>query len=185
MTTRFAIVASLVVLSSACNSPGSIRTSDGKSIPVQSAAFVPALDNAGRMTSAMIILADEPEVCRALRSGREPKKMEGLQFLVLSLSDRSLLAPDIGEYTVITSEPQRAGNYAIGQMMKTDLNCNNTIPAADAVLRSGFVSIDKLETGREGFASGTFDATYGRGIDVKGRFTAEYCEVTTTQLNCQ
>ncbi|MBL8952436.1 MAG: hypothetical protein JNK82_16770 [Myxococcaceae bacterium] len=185
MTFRTALVASLVTLVSACNAPGSLRTSDGKTIPVESAAFVPTLDQSGQMVSATIFIADEPDVCRTLRAGRSPKKVEGLMLTVLSVSDRAVLAPDVGEYTVITNTPQRAGSYAAGTLFKTDLNCNNTIPDSDALLKSGFITIDKLETGRQGFASGTIDATYGRGEDIIGRFSAEYCEVTNTNFNCQ
>lgn len=185
MTSRFALLP-LVSLFTACFSgPGYIAKDDGDRIRVQSAAFIPVSDQSGRMYAGKLMLSDKPDLCRSLRSGRVPKKMEGMTFDILRVSNQSVLAPDTGDYTIITGEPQRAGSYASGGFVKLDSNCINTLSANEAILRSGFLTLDEFETGRDGVVSGTFEATYGQGDDTTGRFTAEFCELSVSELNCQ
>ena len=181
---RFSLL-SLVVFASACNGPGSIHLTYGDPIAVKSAVFIPELDSNGNFAAAIVMLSDQPDLCRSLRGGRMPKKMSGVELEVLRIGDSSYLAPDVGDYTVITAKPDRPGGYAVGEFMRNDLNCKNTLTASDALMRSGLVTIDDIQTGHDGLVSGTFDVTYGQGDSAQGRFTAEYCELTTSHLNCQ
>ncbi|MBK7858213.1 MAG: hypothetical protein IPJ65_06240 [Archangiaceae bacterium] len=173
------------VVASACNSPGYLKTSYGAPVHIESAVFVPSIDAQGRTYGATVLLADVPDLCRSLRSGRMPRKMSGLQLELVRFGQNGLLAPDVGEYNVIAAQPTRVGSYASGLLLESDANCTNTLSATEAVFRSGIVTVDRFETGHDGFVSGSFEATCGQGDEASGRFSAEYCEITAPQLSCQ
>lgn len=172
---------------SAC-SPGSFNgTVAGNSLSVADAIFAQVKDDNGKIFGAYIVLADQPNLCDTLKANREPKQSTYVSFTLLKASDTEFLAPDIGEYTIVTGLPSANASSAYAQFDHSDANCTNTLSEDARTGKSGLIKLQSYKAESGGSASGTFDVTFGAGDGVKGAFNASYCDLSKlpSDLNCE
>jgi hypothetical protein len=171
----------------ACGGPGSVSgTVSGLSLAVQDAIFTPVKDDDRKTIAALIILADKPNICDQMKANRQPKSATSMVLALIRLSDspqQPFLAPDVGQYTVINSDPRAAGNYAEARFSRTDATCSSTLSESAGTGVSGTVTVDSLKAEPGGKATGSFDITFGSNDKVKGNFNAMFCDVPTTTGN--
>lgn len=183
------ILSSFAVLSLCAScSPGSFTgTVGGNSLAVADVIFSVVNDDDGKTYGALIVMADKPNLCDTLKANREPKQSNYTSFVLLRTSDNKLLAPDVGDYTVIKGLPSGNGNSAYADYKHTDANCTNTLSDDASTGQSGLIKISSFKSGTDGAAVGTFDITYGAGDGVKGSFNAHYCDLSKlpANLNCE
>jgi hypothetical protein len=173
----------------ACGGPGHMDgTVAGINLSVKDAIFALIKDSNGKSAGLFLVMADKPDLCTTLKANRQPKNLTGALFSMVHYTDTGMvLAPDTGDYTVINATPPRGGRYASAFFTRTDANCTPTIAQAAGTGSSGLVKLTSLKSEPGGFASGTFDVTFGASDRVTGSFNAAFCDVTTlgSNANCE
>ena len=183
---RLMVAVSMVAMTGCSGSMSG--TVGGISLNVSDAIFAVLKDDAGKSIGAFVLLADKPKICDSLKANREPKSSTSLALTVFRFSATDYLAPDVGDYTVVDTNPTSAGSYAQGFFSHTDSNCTNTLAGSAASGKSGLVKLSALKGETNGTASGTFDITFGAGDKVTGNFNASYCDISklpTATPNCE
>lgn len=184
------LLASLVVLSG-CFGPGSVSgTVGGVSLNVQDAIFYVIKDDAGKTQGIALALADKSAVCTTVKANRQPKSATSISFGLFNVkvdgAATTLLAPDVGDYTVTNNSADLAkgGRWAIGAFDKVDANCTSSMATSATTGQSGLVTVTTLKSEASGTAEGTFDVSFGTQKDkVTGRFSAGYCDLAKTPTN--
>lgn len=173
------------VFLSACGGPGYMDgTVAGLNLSVKDAIFALIKDTSGTTQGMYLIMADKPDLCATIKANRQPKSLSGVIFSMIRYTDTgTVLAPEVGDYTVINSTPPRGGSYAGAFFGHTDANCTSTIAQAAATGSSGLVKLTSMKAEAGGSASGTFDVTFGTSDKVKGGFNAAFCDVTSLGNN--
>ncbi|MEW6432521.1 MAG: hypothetical protein AB1730_13545 [Myxococcota bacterium] len=179
----------VAVFLSACGGPGSMDgTVAGLNLSVKDAIFALIKDANGTTQGMYLVLADKPDLCATVKANRQPKSLTGVVFSMIRYTDTgTVLAPEAGDYTVINMQPPRGGSYAGAFFTHTDANCTPTIAPTAATGSSGLVKLGSMKAEPGGFASGTFDVTFGTSDKVKGHFNASFCDVSTlgNNPNCE
>lgn len=174
----------LVAALSGC--PGSVSgTVSGIGLTVSDTIFYPAKDTAGKTTSLSVLLADKGNLCSTLKANRRPRSSTGMLITFFRLAtDFTVLAPDIGDYTVVPGGTKVAtgGNYAVASFLHVDANCSNTLSDEAAAGKSGLVKLTSVNSAVNGSASGSFDITFGTDR-VTGGFSGAYCDIGTLPEN--
>ena len=163
-------------------------TVGGISLNVSDAIFAVLKDDMGKSIAAFVVMSDKPKICDSLKANREPKTATALLFTLYRFTDTAYLAPDVGEYTVVNTNPTSAGSFASATFTRTDSNCTNTLAANASAGKSGLVKLTNLKGEANGNASATFDITFGAGDIVKGNFNATFCDISklpTAAPNCE
>lgn len=164
-------------------------TVGGVSMNVADSIFAILKDDNGKSVAALVILADQPKICDSLKANREPKSSTSLVLTMFRVgSTFDFLAPDVGDYTTIDTNPQGAGSYAQATFSHTDSNCTNTLSNSAASGKSGLIKLTNIKGETNGNANGTYDITFGAGDTVKGSFNASYCDLSklpAATRNCQ
>lgn len=162
----------------ACGGPGSFSgTVAGNPLAVRDAIFGLTRDASGRATTAVLVMADVPDICTSVKANRNPKGATYLAVALTRLTGLVLAPPDVGDYTV-TTFPTTSGNYALsGAFIKNDPSCLNTIAAQSSGFKSGLIKIGSYRAEVGGGMSGTFDVTVGNQDDkATGSFSARFCD---------
>lgn len=177
---RITFVLAAALVFSACGGPGHMDgTVAGINLSVKDAIFALIKDSSGNTAGMFMVMADKPDLCATVKANRQPKELTGLMFSMVQYTDTAtVLAPDVGEYTVINAAPPRGGRYVGAMFAHTDANCTSTIAQAAGTGSSGLVKLTSLKTETGGYASGTFDVTFGSSDKVTGSFNAAYCDVS-------
>jgi hypothetical protein len=163
---------------------GSVNgTVGGVQLSVADAIFGVFKDGSGKSTGAFVILADKPKICDGLRANRVPKSSTSLFFSLSRVTQTDVLAPDVGDYTVIDGLPTAGGNFSYASFDRSDANCTNTLSGSASSGKSGLIKVTNFKGETNGTANGTFDVTFGAGDKVTGNFNATYCDITTIQQN--
>lgn len=163
-------------------------TVGGISMSVSDAIFAILKDGGGKSIAAVVVMSDKPKICDSLKANREPKTATALSMTLFRFSDTDYLAPDVGDYTVVDSNPTSAGSFASADFARTDSNCTNTISGNASGGKSGLIKVTAIKGETNGNASGTFDITFGAGDKVTGNFNASYCDISmlpTAKPNCE
>ncbi|MEW5739348.1 MAG: hypothetical protein AB1938_10505 [Myxococcota bacterium] len=183
--TRITLAVVAVAVFSSCGGPGSMSgTVAGIKLDVKDAIFALVKNQQGQTEGLLIALSDKPDGCASLKANRQPKNLTAVSFSMVRYSDMgSLLAPDVGDYTVINSQPSRGGNYAAAYFTHTDTNCTSTISDTAATGSSGIISLKTLKGEANGIASGTYDVTFGASDKVTGSFNATFCDIQNLPMN--
>lgn len=181
-----------VVFLSACGGPGSMSGSvAGLELSVKDAMFAIIKDQQGKSAGMYLVMADKPDLCATVKANRQPKNLTGVLFSMVrysvTMGNVEVLAPDVGDYSVIKSSPQSGGNYAGAFFTHTDANCTSTLSNDASQASSGLIKLKSLKAEAGGYASGDFDITFGAGDKVTGSFNASFCDVTTlsSNANCE
>ena len=186
---RITFVLAAALVFSACGGPGHMDgTVAGINLSVKDAIFALIKDTSGNTAGLYLVMADKPDLCTTVKANRQPKNLTGLVFSMVQYTDTAtILAPDVGDYTVVNSTPPRGGRYAGAFFAHTDANCTSTIAPAAGTGSSGLVKLTSLKGETGGTASGTFDVTFGASDKVTGSFNAAFCDVTTlgSNANCE
>lgn len=174
------------VVLSACGGPGSMNgTVAGVELPVKDAMFAIIKDQQGKSAGMYLVMADKPDLCATVKANRQPKNLTALLFSMVrysvTMGNVEVLAPDVGDYTVIKSSPQSGGNYAGAFFTHTDANCTSTLSSDATQASSGLIKLKSLKAEAGGSAAGDFDVTFGAGDKVTGSFNASFCDVTMLQ----
>lgn len=190
MRRKLAFLAVVSGFTAACGGPGSFNgTVDGKSLTVEDAIFVPDKDSNGKTTGVFLVLADVPDLCSVVKANRDPKGATWVMFgLARYSSDGKVLAPDKGEYKVVSElSGNLNGNVAAGVFNKSDANCSNEVPSDRRSAKSGLLTVDSIDLKQDGSMVGTFDVTFGTQADkVTGSFHATYCDFDIdSKPNCE
>lgn len=164
---------------------GSVNgTVGGVSLSVADAIFAVFKDDAGKTQGLLVVMADKPNICTALKANREPKSATSLSFSLFRVNDSfEILAPDVGDYTVKEPPVTSAGSFAYANFARTDSNCTNTLSSSASTAKSGLVKLTALKAESNGTASGTIDMTIGAGDKITGNFNATFCDITKIQAN--
>lgn len=160
----------------------------GVTMNVADAIFAVLKDDNGKSVAALIIMADQPKICDSLKANRQPKSATALVLSLFRIANNDFLAPDVGDFTAIDTNPSGAGSYARANFSHTDSNCTNTLANNASTGKSGLIKLTNIKGEANGAANGTFDITFGAGDTVKGSFNATYCDLTklpATTPNCQ
>jgi hypothetical protein len=184
MKKMMTLLLGLTVALSGCS--GSVNgTVAGFSLSVADAIFAVLKDQNGKATGALIVMADKPRICDSLKANREPKSSMGLSIAIARVSAMDSLAPDIGDYTVLsaTQAPMNAGNFAYAGFNRNDTTCTSTIAPEAGSAKSGIVKVTNFKGEANGAANGTFDITFGSGDKVTGNFNATFCDISMVQGN--
>lgn len=184
---RTVMLAVAMVAAVGC-APGSVSGSvGGVTMNVADAVFAVLKSDAGKSEGLLVILADKPNICTSLKANREPKSATALTMMLYRVTQTDILAPDVGDYTVIDSNPTSAGNYAGASFTRTDANCTNSLSASASSGKSGLIKVTGLKAEANGNATGSFDITFGAGDKVTGNFNAAFCDAVLTdkQPNCE
>lgn len=166
-------------------------TVGGVSMNVADAIFAIFKDDSGKSVAALVVLADQPKICDSLKANRIPKGSTSLSLSMYRIGPSptfEFLAPDVGEYTTIDTNPNGAGTYAQANFDHSDSNCTNTLSGSASTGKSGLIKLTNIKGETNGTANGTYDITFGAGDTVKGSFNATYCDVTKLPQatpNCQ
>ena len=96
----------------------------GNSLNVADSIFAILKNDAGKQTGALVFLSDKPKLCESLKANRTAKSATGLLFAMSRSNNDGIIAPDVGEYTVISvgQTPTSAGNYSVGVFSRSDAN---------------------------------------------------------------
>lgn len=161
----------------------------GNNLPVADAVFALLRDGTGKSLGLSVILSDKANICSTLKANRVPKSASGLGMTLFSVNAAGeLLAPDKGDYTVISVDPTSPGKYTWGSFSKTDGNCTPILTAAQTEAKSGLFKVTDFKAETGGMLTGTFDITFGgQGDKVTGTVAATYCDLTTLPQtpNCE
>lgn len=187
MRTMVGFVAAMVL--SACGGAGSVNgTVAGISLSVKDSFFVLLRNTLGETAGMMVMMLDKPDACTTFKANRNPKNSTGVAFSMVRYTDMGkTLAPDVGEYTVVNGQPSRGGNYVAAYFVRTDSNCTSTVSDAARRGSSGVVKLTSLKGEANGYASGTFDVTFGTSDKVTGDFNAKFCDIQqiSDNPNCE
>jgi hypothetical protein len=177
----------VVAFVSGCNSfNGRVA---GKELQVQDALFFNYLFQ-GQTIGATILLADKPRLCDTLKSNRIPKNSNFVAITTFRVtSGGNIVPPDVGDYTMTTSDNPGTGNFAYAQFNALDANCNQTLPITSNVGMSGLVKISSYKPQTGGGMAGSFDITWGSQSDKsQGSYNAQFCDLSTnfpSSPNCE
>ena len=171
-----------------CGSAGSFNgTVAGNQLAVRDAIFGVTRDSAGKPTTAVLVLADVPDICTTVKANRNPKGATYVSVVLTRVSGLTLGPPDVGDYTVAAFPS--SGNAAIGgTFIKNDPSCLNTVAGQSATFKSGLIKIANYRAEAGGGMSGTFDLTIGNQADkITGGFNAHFCDgwVPGTPASCE
>ena len=157
----------------------------GNSLNVADSIFAILKNDAGKQTGALVFLSDKPKLCESLKANRTAKSATGLLFAMSRSNNDGIIAPDVGEYTVISvgQTPTSAGNYSVGVFSRSDANCDNQISDDSSRAKSGLIKVTALKGETNGNAAGNFDVTFGCGDKVTGSFKATFCDISQVQAN--
>jgi hypothetical protein len=184
---RLACFAAVALAVSACSPSGYLSgTIDGESIFVQDAVYVPMRDSrSGVVLAGMLMMSDQPELCRSVRGGHLPKKSEVLVLGTVRLTTGGYAPPVEGDYSVLNATTtQSFGNFIIGAAVRYDSSCTPRRAETHSLLSSGEVTIESLDLGRDGITEGSLDVDVGVQHDrLTGRFHAETCEADLTTFS--
>jgi hypothetical protein len=168
--------------------PGTFNgTVSGSSLAVADTIFYASKDAAGKTTSLVALMADKGGVCGTLKANREPKSSTFMMLQAFRLADdNTILAPDVGEYTVLSGSPTKGGNYAWATFFHYDANCTNTLTENARTGKSGVVKLTTVNLATNGSAAGSFDITFGSD-HVTGSISASYCDMSAwpTSPSCE
>lgn len=183
----FATVVVLATLSG-CGGGSVAGSVSGISLAAQDSIFLVLKDDAGKTQSIVVLIADKPNICDTLKANREPKASTSLAFTLLNVkienNKGSLLAPDVGSYTVTDQDITASGTFARSSFTKTDANCTQTLTTGATTGKSGLVKISSLNASSSGSLVGTFDVSIGTQSDkLTGTLNARFCDVTKIQAN--
>ncbi len=186
------LMTSIVLFTAACNSPGWVKPHDSsQAFKVADSIFMPVIAN-GEVVGGDILIADQPQLCEAVRSGFLPSRMKAVMFRVFRLQQDRIVAPDVGEYELLDAAPKKPGNYAVAQRLESDLNCKQTLSARDATLDFGDVGIEQMDTTNKAIVRGRFNVSrfkfngdYDSGNIIEGAFSADYCPTPFEKFNCR
>jgi len=183
--TRILLGLAVAAVLSACGGPGNMSgTVGGIQLNVKDSAFLIVKNQQGESVGMFLAMVDKPDICATLKANRNPKELTGVLFSMVRYTDQgTTLAPDVGDYTVISATPPRGGNYAGAFFTHTDTNCTSTISNTAAQGSSGLVKLTSMKAEANGYASGTFDVTFGASDKVTGSFNAKFCELTSLPVN--
>lgn len=177
------LMTAAVLLAGLSGCPGSVNgTVGGVQLPVSDAIFAVLKDN-GKTVGAAVYLSDKPKLCDSLHANRETKQATSMLFLLSRTTTSDVLAPDVGDYTVIEFGRAEAGNRTYSFFSRTDANCTNTISSTASGGKSGLVKLTNFKPETGGSANGTFDVTFGAGDKVTGNFNATFCDITEVPAN--
>lgn len=186
--TRLALALVAVVLSS-CGGPGSMSgTVAGIKLDVKDSIFALIKNQQGETVGMFLAMSDKTDMCATVKANRQPKNLTATLFSMVRYTDMgTTLAPDVGEYTVINAQPPRGGNYAGAFFSHTDTNCTSTIADSAATGSSGIIKLTSLKGEANGYASGSYDITFGASDKVTGSFNAKFCDIQQlpTNPNCE
>lgn len=186
---RILVAVTAVAALSGCVGNSFNGTVLGNSLSVADAVFALLRDGTGKSQGLSVILSDKANICSTLKANRVPKAASGLGMTLFSVNAAGeLLAPDKGDYTVITATPTSAGKYTWGSFSKTDSNCTGILTDAQTEARSGIIKVTDFKAETGGTLTGTFDITFGgQGDKVTGTIAATYCDLTTLPQtpNCE
>lgn len=167
-----------------CSKGSMSGTVGGNNLNVADAIFANVNDNSGASVFALLVMSDKPNLCDSLKANRVAKQATSISFAIVRYnSDDKVLAPDIGDYTVIEGNAPGAGNFASAGFGHTDANCTNTLSESASTGRSGLIKVTNFKPETNGNMAGTYDVTFGAGDHVTGGFNASYCDITTLQVN--
>ncbi len=184
------IVATLTLLAafSGCGGGSVTGTVSGISLAVQDSIFFVLKDDAGKTQAVSVIMADKPNLCDTLKANRMPKSATSLSFALLNVKVENgiatLLAPDVGGYTVTDSSVTQTGLFTSAGFDRTDANCTSSLASSATVGKSGLVKVTTLKAEANGSLAGTFDVSIGTQADkLTGSLNARFCDVTKIQDN--
>jgi hypothetical protein len=164
-------------------------TVGGVSLSVADAIFAVLRDGTGKQAGLLVAMSDKPNICDSLKANRQPKSATALTMAFVRYNAQfETLAPDVGEYSVLSAEAPGAGNFAAAVFSRSDANCTNTISNDASVAKSGLIKLTNLKAETNGTAVASFDMTFGAGDKVTGSFNARYCDIvslSTTAPNCE
>jgi hypothetical protein len=151
----------------------------GYGLQVKDTLFATTVDNSGAAVGAVLVLSDQPNMCASLAAPKAPSSATVAAFILSRRSDGTLLAPDLGDYTVAAAGT--SGAAATGLFIHTDANGTNVIPTANRAAVSGVLSISTFQAGTA--MSGTFDGKFGTQDDaIDFAFNAHFCAIDSTTI---
>lgn len=184
------IVATLALLTalSGCGGGSVSGTVSGISLAVQDSIFFVIKDDAGKTQYLSVIMADKPNLCDTLKANRLPKSATSLSFGLLNVKVDNgvptILAPDVGSYTVTESQVTQTGFFATAGFDRSDANCTSSLADTASNGKSGLVKITSIKAEANGNLAGTFDVSIGTQADkLTGSLNARFCDVTKLQAN--
>ena len=108
MKRRALIFAEVLATLSGCGGGSVAGTVSGISLAAQDSIFFVIKDDAGKTQAVAVVIGDKPNICDTLKANRNPKGATSLSFSLLNVKienqQASLLAPDVGSYTVSDQE---------------------------------------------------------------------------------
>ncbi len=174
---------------SGCGGGSVTGTVSGISLAVQDSIFFVLKDDQGKTGALTVIMADKPNLCDTLKANRQPKSATSLFFYLYNVKIEngavSLLAPDVGTYTVADLQNLKtSGTYAGTGFSKADANCTDSLTAASSTGKSGSIRLTTVKAEANGNLAGTFDVSIGTQTDkLTGTLNARYCDITKIQAN--
>ncbi len=183
----FAAVVVVATLSG-CGGGSVAGSVSGISLAAQDSIFLVLKDDAGKTGSVIVLIGDKPNICDTLKANREPKASTSLAFQLYNVKVENqtltLLAPDVGSYTVTDQTINTTGTYSRALFTRTDANCTATLADTATGGKSGLVKISSLNASSSGSLVGTFDVSIGTQSDkLTGTLNARFCDVTKIQAN--
>lgn len=141
----------------------------GEAFNPKSAALVTGTSTGGALTSLVVVLSDQTEICNQLATTNGKPNGSTLTLVLTSQGSTGLVPPTPGEYRVESS----GGFQARGGLTRTVGTATSSFPA-----KAGTVTLTRLDSGAAALAAGTFELTLGEALDkVSGTFSAPLCTV--------
>lgn len=182
MYSKVLLGASMLAVLAGC--PGTFNgTVGGIGLAPADTIVYPEKDTNSKTVGLFVMMADKGGLCNTLKANRMPKSATGMMLTLFNVSEKlELLAPDVGEYTVVQGAQSKAGRYAWASFNRTDANCTDTLSSSTGSGKSGLVKITALNASTNGNGSGSFDITFGTD-HVTGTFSGSYCDMAKIPNN--